>query len=188
MNDVTKILNAMQHGQAKSEDLLPLLYGELRQIAGRHMREERANHTLQPTALVHEAYLRLLGDADATWQNRRHFLGAAATAMQRILVENARQQKQIKRGGELERVELRDADLAAEIPESQTDLQALDAALQQFQTTDSSKAELVRLRYFAGLSEEDVAATLGISKATASRWWTYSRAWLYSKMQDKSSE
>ncbi|MCA9051088.1 MAG: RNA polymerase subunit sigma [Planctomycetaceae bacterium] len=188
MNRVTVILNAIERGEGRSEDLLPLVYDELRRLAGQHMRQERAGHSLQPTALVHEAYLRLVGDGDVTWQNRRHFFGAAAIAMQRILVERARQRQQLKRGGDLQQVQSGLADLVAEDSPEKIDLIALDAALLEFQATEPLKAELVRLRFFAGLSEDEASQTLGISRATASRWWAFARAWLYSKMQNGAAE
>ncbi len=186
MTDVTIILNEIASGRARTEDLLPLVYDELRRLAKTRMQREAAGMTLQATALVHEVFLRLVGDGNATWQNRRHFLGAAAIAMQRILVEQARQRQQLKRGGDLQRVELMDVAIEPSIQTSDTDILALNEALAQFEIEDPTKAELVRLRYFAGLNEEEAARALNISRATASRWWTFAKAWLYEQMLDGS--
>ena len=183
MTSITVVLNAIESGQARTEDLLPLVYDELRKLAAGQMRHEQAGQTLQATALVHEAFLRLVGDDTATWQNRRHFFGAAAIAMQRILVEQARRKSRLKRGGDRQEVELSQIDLVVDEAKSDDDLMALDEALTIFQSEEPAKAELVRLRYFAGLTEEEAALALNISRATASRWWTYSKAWLFEKMQ-----
>ena len=188
MTDVTAILNAIEAGNARTEELLPLVYEELRRLALAKMRHERPGHTLQATALVHEAFLRLLGDEQATWQNRRHFFGAAALAMQRILVEQARRRQQLKRGGNLQRVELMDVEIAISEQASDTELLAIHEAFGEFEKEEPAKAELVRLRYFVGLTEEEAAKTLNISRATASRWWTFSRAWLFQRMQEGKSE
>ena len=184
MADVTVILSAIESGTARTQDLLPFVYEELRRLAAVQVRNERAGQTLPATALVHEAFLRLVGDAEATWQNRRHFFGAAALAMQRILVEQARRRLQLKRGGDLRRVELIDVEIGAVKETSDTDLLALQDALDRLQQDDPLKAELVRLRYFAGLKEDEAARTLNISRATASRWWTFARAWLYQYVQN----
>lgn len=183
MTSITVVLNAIESGQARAEDLLPLVYDELRKLAAGQMRHEQAGQTLQATALVHEAFLRLVGDDTATWQNRRHFFGAAAIAMQRILVEQARRKSRLKRGGDRQEVELSQIDLVIDEAKSDDELMALDEALTTFQSEEPAKAELVRLRYFAGLTEEEAALALNISRATASRWWTYSKAWLFEKMQ-----
>lgn len=185
MTGITIILNAIESGQARTEDLLPIVYDELRRLAAAHMQNERVGHTLQATALVHEVFLRLLGGEPATWQNRRHFFGAAALAMQRILVEQARQRTQLKHGGDWNRVELVEIDVARKETPSDTDLLALSEALVEFEKEDAAKAELVRLRYFVGLNEEEAAKTLNISRATASRWWTFSRAWLFQHIQGR---
>lgn len=185
MTDVTAILNAIEAGNARTEELLPLVYEELRRLALAKMRHERPGHTLQATALVHEAFLRLLGDEQATWQNRRHFFGAAAIAMQRILVEQARERQQQKRGGDFQRVELIDVAVADSEQPSDTNLLALNEALKRLEQEDPAKAELVRLRYFAGLTEEEAALALNISRATASRWWTFAKAWLFQRVQGK---
>ncbi len=183
MTSVTVVLNAIESGQARTEDLLPLVYDELRKLAAGQMQHERVGQTLQATALVHEAFLRLVGDDTATWQNRRHFFGAAAIAMQRILVEQARRKSRLKRGGDLQQVELSQIDLSVDEAKSDDELMALDEALTTFQSEEPAKAELVRLRYFAGLTEDEAALALNISRATSSRWWTYSKAWLFEKMQ-----
>ncbi len=185
VTDVTAILNAIEAGHARTDELLPLVYEELRRLALAKMRHERPGHTLQATALVHEAFLRLLGDEQATWQNRRHFFGAAAIAMQRILVEQARERQQQKRGGDFQRVELIDVAVADRELPSDTNLLALNEALKRLEQEDPAKAELVRLRYFAGLTEEEAALALNISRATASRWWTFAKAWLFQRVQGK---
>jgi RNA polymerase sigma factor (TIGR02999 family) len=184
MTSVTVILNSIESGNARTQDLLPLVYDELRQLAAGQMRNERVGQTLQATALVHEAFLRLVGDQNATWENRRHFFGAAALAMQRILVEQARRKSRLKHGGELQEVAFSEVEIIADVEQSADELLALDEALIQFQIEEPEKAELVRLRYFAGLTEEEAALALNISRATASRWWTYSKAWLFAKMRD----
>jgi RNA polymerase sigma factor (TIGR02999 family) len=183
MTDVTVILNAIESGNGRTEDLLPLVYDELRRLAAGQMHHERPGHTLQATALVHEVFLRLLGDNPPTWQNRRHFFGAAALAMQRILVEQARRKKRLRHGGQHQKVDMSDMDIVADGLKADLDVLAIDEALHSFQQEEPQKAELVRLRYFAGLSEEEAAQTLNISRATASRWWTYARAWLFARIQ-----
>lgn len=184
MTDVTVLLNAIEQGEARTEDLLPMVYGELRRLAAGQMSQERPGQTLQATALVHEAFLRLLGKEDATWQNRRHFFGAAAMAMQRILVEQARRKKRIKHGGERQRVDFADVDIVADSLAPTDDLIAIDEALQDFAAQEPDKAELVRLRYFAGFSEAEVVQAMGISRATASRWWAYAKAWLFARIRE----
>jgi len=181
MSDVTLLLDAAAAGDRKAAaDLLPLVYDELRKLAAARMTHEAPDHTLQPTALVHEAYLRLIGPADEVrWHNRGHFFAAAAEAMRRILVENARRKKAAKHGGGLQRL---DATLAIAAPEVDEDLVAIDEALDRLAALDPVKAELVKLRYFAGLTIEEAAQALGISAATAKRYWTYSRVWLYQQV------
>ena len=187
MAEVTQILNAIREGQPQAaEELLPLIYNELRRLAAVRIAHERPGQTLQATALVHEAYLRLVGDEPQTqWEHRGHFFAAAAEAMRRILVENARRKRRLRHGGEYQRVELAEADVVIAGPAD--DVLALDEALQQFEHDQPRKAALVKLRYFAGLSEDDAAAALGISRATASRWWAFARAWLYERMRGAES-
>jgi len=177
MSDVTRILNAIERGDAKATDgLLPLVYEELRLLAAQKLSHESPGQTLQATALVHEAYLRLVGDEPQNWENRGHFFAAAAEAMRRILVENARRKRSTKGGGHLRRVELDDQEIAAE--NSPDDLLALDEALAALAREDPATAEVVKLRYFAGLSLAQVANIAGVSERTAARFWAYGRAWL----------
>jgi RNA polymerase sigma factor (TIGR02999 family) len=175
MNDVSRILEQIQQGDpAAAERMLPLVYEELRRLAAAELAGEKPGQTLDATALVHEAYLRLVGDQQ--FADRRHFFRVAAEAMRRILIDRARQKGRIKRGGQRARVPLSEVEVTGEAPAEQ--LLALDEALDRFAAVDPAKAELVKLRYFAGLSEEEAAAALGISRATASRHWKYARAWL----------
>ncbi len=179
--DVTRILSAMESGDDQAADeLLPVVYQELRRLAAARLAREAPGQTLQPTALVHEAYLRLLGPEhrDAPqFAGRAHFFGAAAEAMRRILVERARRRARIKHGGGRRRFELEDSDLATE-PESD-ELLALNEALDRFAEEEPQKADLVKLRYFGGLTVEQAGELLGVSRATADRWWSFARAWLY---------
>jgi RNA polymerase sigma factor (TIGR02999 family) len=173
MSDVTRILSSIESGDlSAAEQLLPLVYDELRKLAVAKLAQEKPGQTLQATALVHEAYLRLGGP----FENSRHFFGAAAEAMRRILVDNARRKMREKHGGKFQRVELT-ADAFVE-PAGDERLLALDEALQRFAVDAPEKAELLKLRWFGGLSSDEAAATLGISPSTADRWWSYARAWL----------
>ena len=182
VSDVTLILNAVQQGDPKAaEELLPLVYDELRRLAAWHMANERPGHTLQATALVHEAYLRLLGQEDPGWQGRRHFFGAAAEAMRRILVENARRKKRLKHGGQLERVEFKEVEIPSPLPDDK--LLAMDEALNRLNEVDSRAAELVKLCFFVGLTQEQAAKELGISISTVERTWAFARAWLFREIQ-----
>jgi RNA polymerase sigma factor (TIGR02999 family) len=183
MSDVTALLTALPPGDpTAAEQLLPLVYDELRRLAAHRLAQEAPGQTLQPTALVHEAYLRLTGEnARACWDSRGHFFAAAAEAMRRILVENARRKKTLKRGGGMVRRQLDEA--ARLVPEPREDLVALDEALTRLSATDSAAAQLVQLRYFGGLSVSEAAEVLGISARTAERLWTYARAWLHREMQ-----
>lgn len=178
---VTVLLNAARDGESRaSAQLLPLVYDELRRLAEGYMRRERAGQTLQATALVHDAYLRLVGSPDMAWDSRGHFFAAAALAMRRILVERARTRAQLKRGGGRERVGLTEVAHvhAGDDPETATDLIALDQALTRLRGIDPRKHEVVMLKYFAGLTNDETASALGISSATVRNDWTYSKAWL----------
>lgn len=181
MADVTQILSQIESGDPTAADqLLPLVYDELRKLAAVRLANEKAGHTLQATALVHEAYLRLLGNDAAErmqWNGRGHFFSAAAEAMRRILVESARRKQQVKRGGDRQRISLERLQLAAPVPGD--DLLALDESLQRLEAEDPAAAKLVALRYFAGLTMPQAAEALGISLRTAERNWTYARSWLH---------
>jgi RNA polymerase sigma factor (TIGR02999 family) len=181
VSNITQILVAIEHGDpAAAAQLLPLVYDELRKLANARMAHEPAGHTLQPTALVHEAYLRLVGAEDRAWDSRGHFFAAAAEAMRRIVIETARRKKRLKHGGDRQRVDVELADLPTRLPPE--DLLALDEALIRLEETDPVKARLVTLRYFAGMTIEQAAETLGISRVTAHRYWTFARAWLHQQM------
>ena len=181
MSDVTRILTAIEQGDPRAADeLLPAVYQELRRLAAQKLSRERPGQTLQATALVHEAYIRLVGAEGQNWRSRTHFFAAAAEAMRRILIENARRKQRLKRGGGRQRVDLEDADLA--IDEPSTDLVALDEALTKLAEDDPVVAELVKIRYFAGLTLAQAAELLGISRRTADRYWAYARAWLYQEI------
>jgi len=178
MSQVTQILEAIQRGQSRAtEELLPLVYQELRRLAAHKMAQEPSGHTLQPTALVHEAYLRLVGAGQPQqWEGRGHFFSAAAEAMRRILVDRAREKKALKRGGNLERVDIDAVELLAPMPDDE--LLALDEALDRLVTVDTRAAEMVKLCFFVGLTQEEAAHELGISVSTAERVWAFARAWL----------
>ena len=183
MTEVTHILSAIEQGDPlAAEQLLPLVYEELRQLAAHKLAQERPDHTLQATALVHEAYIRLVDvEASKHWDGRRHFFAAAAEAMRRILIENARCKKQVKRGGARQRVELKDSDLIDK--NSSEALLAINDALDKLAREDPEAAQLVNLRYFAGLSIEDAAEMIGISRSTAYEHWAYARARLRLELQ-----
>ena len=181
MTDVTRILNAIEHGDAKAADkLLPLVYEELRRLAAHKMSQELPGQTLQATALVHEAYIRLVGEEAQNWGSSAHFFWAAAEAMRRILVDNARRKQRLKRGGGRQKLGLDAAEITIEV--FSDDLIALDEALAELASTDKVKADLVKLRYFAGLTLGQTAKILGLSQTTAKRHWTYARAWLYRQL------
>ena len=183
MSDVTRILDAIQHGDPKAtEELLPLVYGELRKLAAHKMANERPGQTLQPTALVHDAWLRLTGGAIQEWNGRGHFFAAAAEAMRRILVENARRKRRVKHGGESQRVDVTTLDVA--ILSDEGHLLAVDEALEKLAARDPLGAQLIKLRFFAGLSNVDAARMLGIPERTAKRTWAYARAWLYEELKN----
>jgi RNA polymerase sigma factor (TIGR02999 family) len=183
MTDVTRILSAIEQGDpSAAEQLLPLVYDELRKLAAQKMAQEKPGQTLQATGLVHEAYIRLVDvDKAQHWDSRGHFFAAAAEAMRRILVENARRKLRIKRAGEQRRLDLDDADLLTNMPPDE--LVMLDDAIETLAAHDHLAAELVKLRYFVGLSVEDVAEALGVPRTTAYRHWTYARAWLISQVR-----
>lgn len=156
---------------------MPLVYNELRQLAAARMAQEAAGQTLQPTALVHEAWLRLVGDGDRTWQNRAHFFGAAAEAMRRIMIENARRKSRLKRGGGQARLNIEDLELAGTTPDDKVLL--IDEALERLKTEDPEKARIVMLKFFGGLTNQEVAASLEVTERTVERQWAYAKAWLF---------
>jgi RNA polymerase sigma factor (TIGR02999 family) len=186
MAEVTAILSAIERGDPHAaEQLLPLVYEELRKLAAAKLAQEKPGQTLEATALVHEAYLRLVGSGEATggkqrWDSRGHFFAAAAEAMRRIVVETARRKKRARHGGGRHRVEVELADLPTRLPAE--DLLALDEALARLEQLDPVKARLVTLRYFAGMTIEQAAAALSISRVTAHRYWTFARAWLHQRI------
>jgi len=181
--DLTLLLQEAAAGSGDAaERLLPLIYEQLRAIAQQRMSGERSGHTLQATALVHEVYLKLMGNGDAAWASRAHFFHAAAQAMRRILIEHARQRGRLKRGGEFKRQSLERVDLAVE--EDPGAILALDAAICRLEERDERAARIVKLRFFAGLSIEETAEAVGLSERTVKREWTYARAWLYRTLSD----
>lgn len=182
MTELNRILKSVQNGErAASDELLPLVYTELRQIAARHLAKEKSGQTLQPTDLVHEAYLRLLGLADAVeWENRRHFFAAASEAMRRILVERARRRATVKHGGNFNRLDLEQSLIPSD--ERCQQLLELDEALTDLERHDASAAELVKLRYFGGMNHQDAAISMQISRRAADRLWALAKAWLYKKL------
>lgn len=188
MSEVTQLLDAATAGDAQAASrLLPLVYDELRRLASQRLARERSGHSLQATALVHDAYLRLIGnDPDRPWNSRGHFFAAAAEAMRRILVENARRKRALKHGGDRAQQELNEELIAG--PEPREDLLALDEALHKLAATNRQAAELVQLRYFAGLTLPDAAEALGMAPRSAGRLWAYARAWLRREMEGTSSE
>jgi RNA polymerase sigma factor (TIGR02999 family) len=182
LSDFTHILERVEHGDPKAAaELLPVVYEELRRLAAQKMANEAAGHTLQPTALVHEAWLRLGGSDAPTFQNRAHFFGAAAEAMRRILIEHARRRLAAKRGAGVEVVDLDGLEISSPLADDQ--LLAVNEALEKFAAVDERKAELVKLRYFVGLNFEEAAAALGIAVPTAKQWWAYARSWLTVEMR-----
>lgn len=187
MSEVTQILERAQQGDPKAaEELLPLVYGELRKLAAHKMAAESAGHTLQPTALVHEAWLRLAGH-DRIFADRSHFFAASAEAMRRILIDRARRRLAAKRGGGAESLDADEIEIASPMAEDDQSLLSLNEALEKFVTVDPRKAELVKLRYFVGMSFEEAAGALGIAVPTAKQWWAYSRAWLRVEIASQSS-
>jgi len=188
MSDVTRILSAIEQGDPRAaEELLPLVYDELRKLAAERMAQEKPGQTLQATALVHEAYLRLVDATKAQqWENRGHFFAAAAEAMRRILVESARKKKRHRHGGGRQRVDLQEAISLTDSPND--DLLALDEALTRLAARAPAKAELVKLRYFAGLSIDEAADLMHLSRTTAKRYWAFARAWLLAEIDDAETE
>ena len=181
MSNVTRILAAIEQGDRHAAgELLPLVYNELRRLAAAHMAREKPGQTLNPTALVHEAYLRLVSNRDQAWDGRGHFFAAAAEAMRRILIDEARKKGRVRHGGGQRRVDLDDVHLVSDL--SNDDLLDLDDALARLAALDPSRAELVKLRFFAGLTMAETAATLGLSVATAERYWAFARSWLYAEL------
>ena len=185
MSDVTQLLNAVEQGDPKAAaELLPLVYEELRRLAAHKMANEAAGHTLQPTALVHEAWLRLAGPNAQQWNSRRHFFAAAAEAMRRILVENARRKARVKRGGDLKRLDLDGLQVAA--PDRDETLLDMDEALLRLEKDDPEKARIVKLKFFVGMTNQQVAEALGVTERTVERAWAYAKVWLFRAMRVKS--
>ena len=185
MPDVTRILDSVKTGNPRAAgELLPLVYDELRRIAAARMAHEQPGHTLQPTALVHEAWLRLGGDEAPSFQNRAHFFGAAAEAMRRILIERARRRVAAKRGAGAAMVDLDEIEIPSPVADDDQ-LLAVNEALEKFAALDPGKAELVKLRYFVGMSFDEAATALGIAVPTAKQWWAYARAWLTVELRDE---
>jgi len=181
MGDATAILNALDRGDpTAAEELLPLVYDELRRLAALKMSDEKPGQTLQATALVHEAYLRLVGAEQRQWRNSRHFLAAAATAMRRILIDNARRKQAAAHGGGWRRVNVDRLQIATEMPPEE--LVAVDEALERFSQVDPQAAELVRLRFYVGFSQTEVADVMGLSHRAADRLWAFARAWLFAAL------
>ena len=182
MSEITLVLQAMGRGDSRaSEELLPLVYDELRRHAAARMAREAGGQTLQPTALVHEAWLRLVGDGDRNWQNRAHFFGAAAEAMRRILIENARRKSRLKHGGDQVRLDLDQLELAATTPDEKILL--IDEALEKLRMEDPEKAQVVVLKFFGGYSNQEVAANLGVTERTIERHWAYAKTWLFQSIR-----
>jgi RNA polymerase sigma factor (TIGR02999 family) len=181
-SDLTLLLNRISSGNIPAEDLLPLVYQELRHVAAQKMRGQSPGHTLQATALVHEAWLRVGAEAHE-WQNRAHFFGAAAEAMRRILIDRARSKAAIRHGGGLERVDLDDVEIA--MPAEESEMLDVHESLDEFARHHPGKAELVKLRYFAGLTIEEAAEVLGISTPTAKRHWAFAKMWLFTEISRK---
>ena len=182
MSDVTRILESIQHGDPKAADeLLPLVYGELRKLAAARMANEAPNQTLQPTALVHEAWLRLVGNVNPKFDGRAHFFAAAAEAMRRILIDKARRKKAIRHGGDQQRLDVEGVEIAASCDEDE--LLAVNEALDKLAAQNKVEAELVKLRYFVGMTIDEAAEVLGISARTADNYWTHARAWLFREIK-----
>lgn len=182
VSDFTHMLDRVQEGDSQAAgELLRSVYAELRKLAAVKMAKETPGQTLQPTALVHEAWLRLLGSEDQKWNGRSHFFGAAAEAMRRILIENARRKRAARHGGGQDRLNIDELEIAG--PANDDELLSVNEALEKLAARDRQKAELVKLRYFVGLTTEEAAEVLGISVPTADRWWNFSRAWLFEEIE-----
>ena len=185
MSDVTRILKAAEQGDPDAADqLLPLVYGELRRLAAHKMASEAAGQTLQPTALVHEAWLRLGGDSQPAWKNSAHFFGAAAEAMRRILIDRARSKAREKRGGQLLRVDMDQVTIA--IQDADETVLAVHEALDKLAAQDPLKATIVNLRYFVGMNHQEIATALGLAEPTIRRHWAFARSWLYAELKSSS--
>jgi RNA polymerase sigma factor (TIGR02999 family) len=185
LSDVTRILESIEHGDPRAADeLLPLVYGELRKLAAFRMAREKPNQTLQPTALLHEAWQRLVGSDNPQFANRAHFFAAAAEAMRRILIDNARRKRTLRHGGGQQRLDLEDVAIAA--PGDDDQLLAVNDALDKFAVQNKVEAELVKLRYFVGMTLEEAASVLGVSARTADNYWAHARAWLYREIKSQS--
>jgi RNA polymerase sigma factor (TIGR02999 family) len=181
MSNVTQILTAIEQGDPKAtNELLPVVYNELRRLAAHKMAAEPPGHTLQPTALVHEMWIKLVDSPSQSWQNRAHFFGAAAEAMRRILIARARRKQTRRRGAGVPHLDADEIEIASPAPDDQ--LLALNDALDRFAALEPQQAELIKLRYFVGLKIDEAADVLGVSEATAKRWWSYARAWLFHEM------
>jgi RNA polymerase sigma factor (TIGR02999 family) len=187
MSDVTQVLQSIGRGDGRaSEELLPLVYNELRKLAAVRMAQEQPGQTLQATAIVHEAWLRLVSDGARTWQNRAHFFGAAAEAMRRILIENARRKSALKRGGDLARVDIDGLSLAATTPDDKILL--IEEALQKLQAESPDKARIVVLKFYGGLTNQQVAENLGVNERTVERQWAFAKAWLYETIRSEAQK
>jgi RNA polymerase sigma factor (TIGR02999 family) len=184
MSDVTQILQAVGRGECSaSSDLLPVVYEELRRLAAARMAREAAGQTLQPTALVHEAWLRLVGDGDRNWENGAHFFGAASEAMRRILIENARRKSRLKRGGGQMRVDIDEIELAATTPDDKILL--IDEALERLQAEDPERARVVVMKFFGGLTNDEVAKSLDVTERTVERQWAFAKAWMFRSIRSE---
>ena len=184
MNEITLVLESLSKGEGHaSEELLPLVYAELRRLAAARMAREAAGHTLQPTALVHEAWLRLIDPSGQTWQNRAHFFGAASEAMRRILIEHARRKSRLKRGSGRLRLDISELELAAALPDDKVLM--VDEALERFKTEDPEKARVVVLKFFGGLTDREVAEITGVTERTIRRQWTFAKAWLFQNIMEQ---
>jgi RNA polymerase sigma factor (TIGR02999 family) len=181
MSDVTEILTAIDRGQARADELLPLVYEELRKLAAARMAQESPGQTLQPTALVHEAWLRLVGDTNPKFDGRAHFFAAAAEAMRRILIENARRKRALRHGGGQARLDIHEVEIAA----AEDELLAVHEALDKLSAEDAGLADLVKMRFFVGLTNKEAAEILGVSEPTVERRWAFARAWLYREIQSQ---